>query len=256
MKKQICFTVVLLTFASLLMSACQPTGGSDTSGDRTPSPGEPEATSVTADHDSELEVLLDPALLPTAEASAYVYESLLKLEGGQTVPVLALEGTVSEDGLDYILTLRPGVSFHDGTAFNADAVITNFNRWFDPQDAFHGSGSFPAWADNFGGFKGEKAADGKPISNFDGIEKVDELTVLIHLNKPDLEFLNKLADPAFAIVSPNALAAPGFGTTAGVDGGTGPYLIGEFSADSLTLEPNPAYWNPNVIPASSIAVTP
>ena len=131
-------------------------------------------------------------------------------------------------------------------------MIANFNRWFDPQDTFRGSGTYEAWAENFGGFKGELTDEGLPKSNFDGIEKVDELTVLIHLNTPDLQFLNKLANPAFAIISPDYLA----GRTESADGGTGPYSIGESTASGQTLEPNPEYWNPAAIPTSSMEITP
>ncbi len=251
MKKSLFRSLIVLTVSGLFVGACQPAAQNT----NPPSPEE-AATPESGVDLSNLEVQLDPALLPDAEANAYVYESLLKVEEDQTSPVLALEGTVSEDGLDYIISLRPGVQSHDGTVLNADAVIANFTRWFDPESPYHGSGTYETWVTNFGGFKGEQDADGKPKSNFDGIEKVDELTVLVHLNNPDPEFLMKLADPAFAIVSTNALETPGFGTSAGVDGGTGPYTIGAFNADSLTLEPYPDYWNPNAIAEGNLEVKP
>jgi peptide/nickel transport system substrate-binding protein len=256
MKKQFLFTLLMLTIAALVISACQPASTSDSPGDAEPAPEELQETPESPEPGIELPVLMDPIMVPDSEAIAYVYESLLKVEEDELIPVLALESTVSEDGLDYILALRPGVSFHDGTVLNADAVIANFNRWFDPEDALRGDGTYEAWATNFGGFKGETTDDGKPKSNFDGIEKVDELTVMVHLNTPDPEFLTKIADPAFAIISPDALSAPDFGTTAGVDGGTGPYVIGDLNTESLTLEPNPDYWNPGAIPTSSIEITP
>ena len=252
MKKTLLMTVLLVTIAGLLMSACQPAG------ETAPSGGESAATAGPAGDTSGMEVLLDPAMVPNAEANSYIYESLVKnMEGeDQPVAVLAIDGTVSEDGLDYIINLRPGVTFHDGTTMNADAVIANFNRWFDPQSMYRGSGTYDAWAANFGGFKGELDADGKPKSNVDGIEKVDDLTVLVHLNAPDPDFQYKLANPAFVIVSPAALAAPGFGTKDGVDGGTGPYMIGAFTEESLTLEPFSDYWNQSAIPTSSMEVAP
>jgi len=37
--------------------------------------------------------------------------------------------TVSADGLTYTFTLRTGINFQDGTPFNADAVVYNYNRW-------------------------------------------------------------------------------------------------------------------------------
>ena len=66
---------------------------------------------------------------------------------------------------------------------DADAVIANFNRWFDPQDPFRGSGTYEVWAENFGGFKGESTSEGQPKSIVDGIEKVDDLTNARELRK-------------------------------------------------------------------------
>lgn len=88
---------------------------------------------------------------------------------------------------------------------NADLVVANFNRWFDLNDVNRGSGEFAAWAENFGGFKGETTEDGKAKSQYDGIEKVDDFTVLVHLNTPDPDILIQVTNPAFSIVSPNSL---------------------------------------------------
>jgi len=243
---------VLLLAAAVILQACAPTPAPPKTG----GPSTEAAATSSGPVAVEGETLLDPAAshANSLAANAYLYEMLVRLENGIAVPVLALEGTVSEDRLDYILPLRPGVIFHDGTALNADAVMANFNRWFDPEDPLRGDGTYEAWALNFGGFKGETTADGKAKCNFDGIEKVNDLTVLIHLNAPDDQFMIKLTDPAFAIVSPAALAAAGFGTSAGVDGGSGSYTIRAWGAAGITLEPFADYWNQNAIPTDVIEV--
>jgi len=88
-----------------------------------------------------------------------VYDSLLKFEYGSTrvEPSLAESWEVSEDGLEWTFYLRKGVKFHDGTDFNADAVLYNFDRIWDqdhPNRCGH-TGSFEYWS-YFGlGFKGE-----------------------------------------------------------------------------------------------------
>lgn len=138
-----------------------------------------------------------------APASA---EGLVTVKDGKPAPALAASWTVSEDGLNYIFNLRTDAKFDDGTPVNADAVVANFNRWFDPNDPAHGSGSYDAWVAAFGGFKGEKDADGKPKSSFDGIEKVDVFTVLVHLNRPYDGLLATLAQPDFGIVNPATFA--------------------------------------------------
>src|SRR5437762_8164622 len=117
--------------------------------------------------------------------NGYLYEGLVKMESGSPAPALATAWIISEDGLDYIFNLRPGVAFQDGSPLNADAVIANFNRWFDQEDALRGAGAYTAWQNAFLGFKGEVDENGSPKSSFDGIEKVNDLTVLVHLNRPD-----------------------------------------------------------------------
>ena len=203
------------------------------------------------------DILLDPALASDDDSKIvnnYLYEGLLQVVNGQMYLALADSFTRSEDGLDYIFELRPGVKFHDGADFNADAVVANFNRWFDPNDPLHGAGAYEAWAKEFLGFKGEKKADGSPKSIFDGIEKIDNLTVVLHLTTPDPDLVVKLSDPAFAIVSPAALSAPGFGTQKGVDGGTGAYMLVEWSDQGLVLQSFGNYWDTKFIPENGVSI--
>ncbi len=243
--------LVALTVLALILSACASggTGGAGApSEEPAASPVEPEATVVlpaeVEDTSISKDILLDPANATDADSLMVIeamYEGLFRVEGDQIVPVLVESYTAADDGLDYILVLRPGVTFHDGSALNADAVIANFNRWFDPEAPGH-AGDFAAWASIFGGFKGESDENGQPRSVFDGIEKVDERTVLVHLTRPDNLFLAKLNNPAFFIVSPSAFNADYFGTQLGLTGGTGPYKLSAWSDTSLTLEPNGEYW--------------
>jgi len=239
----------LLMIAALLLAACG--GGSST--DAAPQPTEDAAAggnqpAPTAGA-SGADLMLDPANAANDNARAavgYLYEGLVRIQDGAPVGALAESFTVSEDGLEYIFNLRPGAAFHDGSVLNADVVVANFNRWFDPNDANRGSGEFAAWAENFGGFKGEVTEEGKAKSIYDGIEKVNDLTVLVHLNTMDADFLTKLSDPAFSIVSPNAFN--------GGDGGTGAYRFASLSGSTATLEPFAGYWDPAAIPAAGMDV--
>lgn len=242
--------VSILLIAGILLAACGGGGETDGGGDQSPeaTPGSSDSGSGGGAPTSNVDFSLDPANLPAegADAAAYLYEGLLRLEEDTLVGALAEYVTISEDGLDYIFTLRPGVTFHDGTTLNADVVVANFNRWFDPADPNRGSGEYAAWAANFGGFKGETKEDGKPLSWVDGIEKQDEFNVIIHLNATDPDFLNKLTNPAFSIVSP--------ATFAGGDGGSGPYKVAANDGSTLTLEPFAGYWNAEAIPSESMEV--
>ena len=68
------------------------------------------------------------------------------------------------------------------------------------------------------------------------------------MNTPDPEFLNKIADPAFSIVSPAVLAA-GRG-----DGGSGAYKFSGLSGSSMKLEPFAGYWDAASIPSEGMDV--
>lgn len=235
----------LFTIMALFLAAC---GGAatETGTDASPQPTKeaPAETGGSSAPASGGDLVLDPANAASDNARAvvgYLYEGLMAADGSGA---LADSYTVSEDGLDYIFNLRPGVTFHDGTLLNADIVVANFNRWYDPSDANRGSGEFAAWAANFGGFKGELTEEGAPKSIYDGIEKVNDFTVLIHLNAEDPDFLTKMSDPAFSIVSSGAFA--------GGDGGSGPYKFASLSGSTVTLEPFAGYWNPAAIPSAGM----
>jgi len=202
-------------------------------------------------------IQLDPAVVVDADSlkvSGYIYEGLLKLDSaGKPAPALATSWEVSDDGLDYIFHLQAKVTFQDGTPFNADAVLTNFNRWFDPQDPLHGSGTYAAWKEVFLGFKGEKQPNKQPISFFDGIEKVNDLTVLVHLNRLEPNFLSYLAKPNFVFASPASLQAGGAQFGLGNACGTGSYSVASWTKEGLILQPNAKYWG--TVPAKGILFT-
>lgn len=237
MRKNIISALLVL----LLLAACQaaPQTGTDTQPGTEAESAQPPAGQAEQPAADALPtaLLLDPANADedSQEVNANIYETLVALAVD--------EATVSDDGLSYTFRLTQDVAFHDGTPFNADAVVSNFNRWYDPQDALRGVGEFAAWKAAFNGFKGELDDEGKAICLFDGVEKVDDYTVLVHLNRPDPDFLTKINNIAFGIASPAALSkdSSNYGTVKGSTAGTGPYKLGAWTDQGLTLEPNPVY---------------
>lgn len=261
--KRLTLLVSFLLAISMIITACKakPTPENVATAEATQEVIEPTATTepqpavqtkteepAAAENTLSKDLVFDPSITGDEAAlkvNGMVYETLVTLDNGQPAPGLALSWTVSEDQLDYIFTLRPNVKFHDGSALGADAVLENFNRWFDPEHPLHGdSARYGFWKDTFLGFKGERTSDNKPVSTFDGIEKVDNLTVLIHLSRPVPEFLSLLSDPHFAMASPAAMAEAGenYGKPGTTVAGTGPYMVKSFTEAELVLEPFAEYW--------------
>ncbi len=187
-------------------------------------------------------VNLDTAIVTDGESfrvSEQGCEGLLEFEQGTTnpIPALAESWEYSDDLLTWTFKLREGVSFHDGTPFNAEAVVFNFNRWRDTTDEYHYAEQvFEYYETMWGGFDADSL-----ITN---VEAVDEYTVQFTLSNVTTVLAN-MAMPMFALHSPQAIMDYGvdYGTP---DVGyvcTGPYKFVEWvTGDHVTLERNTEYW--------------
>ncbi|MBA7693083.1 hypothetical protein ES703_101658 [subsurface metagenome] len=81
-------------------------------------------------------VRLDPADVTDGESIQRmdnIFEGLVEYKEGSTEiqPCLATSWETSADGKEITFSLRKGVKFHDGTDFNADAVVFSFARQYD-----------------------------------------------------------------------------------------------------------------------------
>ncbi len=201
-------------------------------------------------------VLADPSLVSDGNSlfvEAQVVQGLLGLQPGTistVIPVLAAAlPTVSADGLTYTFTLRTGINFQDGTPFNADAVVYNYNRWqnYPPGDLQTNAYYYGAV---FGGFG--------TASNVASVTAPDEQTVVITLKTPQSNFELASTLAVFGIQSPTALKAGNADTTPissnkyaqgelpqGQDMvGTGPFIFKEWvPGDHITIVKNPNYWD-------------
>jgi peptide/nickel transport system substrate-binding protein len=197
---------------------------------------------------------LDPALSSDVESYRITRQVLEGLVGvdqttGKPTPLLATEWAESDEGRSYTFKLRSGVTFQDGTPFNADAVCANFNRWF----AFPAALRQKAPGSSFKGvFKAH--SDEASLSIFKSCTAISADTVRIDLTQRFTAFLQALTLPAFAMASPAALAA---GTADVLDRerggqplsafatnpvGTGPFRLGTWDETSVTLVSNKDYW--------------
>jgi peptide/nickel transport system substrate-binding protein len=247
-----CRLFVLVSLIALVTAAC---GGGATPGGGQAGEGATLVFGTGADP-----VVLDGALVSDGEslrAINQMFEGLVGLKPGSTevMPALAESWAPTDDALSWTFDLRQGVTFHDGTPFNAEAVCFNFDRWYHFTGSFQNPDASYYWQTVFNGF-----ADGGGLgpSLYKGCEAIDEQTVRIDLTRPSASFLSALVLPSFSIASPAALqryranegevGADGIFRPAGDYGtrhptGTGPFRFMEWRVgDRLVMERNPDYW--------------
>lgn len=234
MKNKFWALMLMLTLA-VVLAACSGDSDSDTaeSDDATDDKASESTGNVLVFGRGGDSVSLDPAAVTDGESikvTQNIFDTLLKFnENDTTVEAgLAKEWNVSDDGLTYTFILQDGVKFHDGTDFNAEAVVKNFERWSaGAKDTFYYYNSM------------FRAEDKDLITS---IVAQDESTVVITLSRPQAPFLKNIAMAAFGIASPTAFEASGdtFGDN---PVGTGPFKFVEWKRnDSITVEKNEEYW--------------
>ena len=164
---------------------------------------------------------------PAALVCTWLADTLVATDAtGAFIPSLATVWSSSEDGLTWIFTLRTGVTFHDGTPFNAAAVKANFDRILAPETA-----------------SAQAAATLGPVVS---TTAVDDVTFQVVHSSPWVPFLDSISKGFVPMWSPTALeeyGLEGFGLQLV---GTGPFKAKEIKpAEKFVFERNPDYaWGP------------
>ena len=243
--------IAAVSIAALAMSACAESERSGDSGDG--GGGGTFVFGAAGDPGA-----LDPAFVTDGESfrvTRQIFEGLLQPAEGSAEPEpgLAESYEASEDGLTYTFQLKEGVTFHDGTDFNSEAVCFNFDRWYN----FEGLAQSPAvsgyWQDVFGGF-----ASTPDVPNiFKSCSTDGEFTAVIELNKVTGRFPAALTLPSFAMQSPTALEEYDADNVGGSEEaptlppyalehptGTGPFMLDnwDLSNGEVTLVRNDDYY--------------
>src|SRR5258708_6083164 len=137
------------------------------------------------------------------------------------VPQLAIGYEWAANGRSVVIKLRPGVKFHDGEPFNAEAVRFNIERHLSTPGSFRKS----------------------EIGEVKGVDVINDLTVRLNLSEPLVPLLAALTDRAGMMVSPKAAKELGdrFGTRPVC---AGPYKFVERVAQGkIAVERFADYWD-------------
>ncbi|MFX3672890.1 MAG: ABC transporter substrate-binding protein [Paenisporosarcina sp.] len=216
MKKSLWLTVLFIT--SLILTACS--GGSSSAPTGSGDGVEQTLTYATISDAVGLSPILTNDSV-SSSVSEQVYEKLFDRnpETMEIEPKLA-ESYENPDENTWVIKLKEGIKFHDGTPFNAEAVKYTFDKLRNPETA------------------APRASLLEPV---DTITVVDENTVEIKTKYPYGSFLAALSHSNAAIVSPTADQKQDLMNK---PVGTGPFKFVSWTpGDQIVLEANNEYWN-------------
>jgi len=162
----------------------------------------------------------------TGDFTMQVFEGLMWYNpNGNVLEPLLAESVNQVDDLTFLFNLRRGVTFHDGTPLNADAVKLSLDRPLDPE---------------------ENPVPGRfVIDMIDQVTVVDEYTVQITVQFPFVPLLAHLTHQVAYIIAPAAIEEERNGgrTVSENPIGTGPFMFAEHvSGEFVRVTPNPNHW--------------
>ena len=237
-KKGYRLLALLMAAAMTTLTACS---GSDTAGDTAAADsavvsGETQAeiaegASISQQQDVVAAVNVDFTTMDPMDTSdtlsggiqRMIMDGLFGFDDEMNIyPMLATGYEANEDATEFTITLREGISFTDGTPWNADAALANFAKWDDETLGLKRTTFL--------------------CNILDTYEKVDDYTIKINLTEPFGAFISNLAHPACVVMSPKQIEA-GVEACASSPVGTGQYKFVEWiEGDHLTLELNTEWW--------------
>ncbi|MTD57590.1 ABC transporter substrate-binding protein [Amycolatopsis pithecellobii] len=214
--------------AVLTLSAC---GGANTAGTGTstsaPKPGGSARLAYYLAVDK-----LDPALTsggPNYNILQLIYDTLVHVDaGGKPAPGLATSWQFSPDLKTLTLTLREGLTFPDGTPFDANVVKANLDR----------SKTLPS------------STTAALLTSLQSTAVLDPTHVKLTLTKPDALIVMDLADRAGMMASPKS-----FDGLVNAPVGLGQYTMDAYKPGvSITLKKNPAYWDAKSVLLDNVTI--
>lgn len=237
--------VLLALVALLAISACGGSDDEDSSSGAASEGGSGSAASEGSGSGGTLRIAMSAGNIPIPDqflteggegirfVGVNVYDGLLNWDTAQgdhppaPIPGLAESWEVADDDLTWTFHLRQGVKFHDGTDFNADAVVFALDRILNP---------------DFEYYQQSQAASGAgTTAQIASYEKVDDYTVQIVTKKPWAFFIYDAAQ--LRMPSPTAIQTYGSDEYAKHPVGTGPFKVDVYTEGQvMELVRNEDYW--------------
>jgi peptide/nickel transport system substrate-binding protein len=210
---------------TLTLAACSSSAGTSATASGAPVSGGTLRFAVNADATCPLDPHQSPASL-TGLLARPVVDSLVSLAANGTIhPWLATSWSVSADQKTYTFTLRTGVKFSDGEAFNAAAVKANLDQIVSPATKSQQAAGF--------------------LAQYAGSTVIDPTHIAIHLKSPDSTLLTNLSSVWLGMEAPGTLTEPLSSLCTKIVG-SGPFTTAGYSAaKGVSYVRNPDYqWGP------------
>jgi peptide/nickel transport system substrate-binding protein len=215
----------VLVLVSVLVAACGSVGGAGQE-EEDASGGGTLVRAMTSEP-----AQIDPQGTPSSGLSLvmpYIFDTLVVRDVDNSVhPLLAESWEVSDDGKEITFTLKEGVTFHDGTPVNAEAVQSTFERFKEV---------------------GTRSPIYGGILQIAAVEALDERTVRFTFEQPAANIWSTLSMPYAGIISPESVKNVEE-TGEGHLVGSGPFILDTWEAgQELVLKRNPDYaWGPPIV---------
>ncbi len=155
--------------------------------------------------------------------SLHIFDRLLLSdENARPTPGLAVSWE-NEDEVTWLVHLREGVTFHDGTPFTAADVVFSFERAPDVPNS--------------------PASYAESLSTLESMEVVDDHTIRFRSNRPNPQFMENIGNIYIISRAAAEEATSNDFNDPAIAVGTGPFkFVSWVPGDRLTLERNPDYW--------------
>ncbi len=231
----------VLCIFTVLLSAC---GGSSS----TPSVGSTTAASkqVLAFPNVGITDLssLDPALGPDQNAGlavSMIFSGLVRSDKALNVTPDQATWSISNDKKVYTFTIKPGVTFSDGTPVTAQSYIYTWTRALLPDITSPIASFFEA------PIVGSDAVANGKAKTLSGVKAIDDHTLQVTLKQPTPYFLSALTTSVFFALNEKLIGQYGQKNwtqhAEGTGIGTGPFMIKTWSRNAqIVLVPNPRYY--------------